>query len=128
MAEKETRPDVVSGYQYEGMESVFCSIIRRLTWALIVAVFLIAALAVYSHHAILEAERAALDYLAQYDYESVTETTTTTTMNQDGQGINIISGGDASYGAERNSQANDKNGPPPQEEQRDFQGDNEAKT
>lgn len=87
MAEKETKPDTVPRFQYEGMESIFLMIIKRLIAALIIAVVLIAA----SNVAWL---------IAWNQYEYVSETVTTT--QQDGEGVNIIGGGDVSYVPENN--------------------------
>jgi len=83
MSEKETKADTVSRYQYEGMESILQMIIRRLTWALVAAVLLVACVAGYSYYTLreannnlLEEHKATLEYLSQYDFESTSTETT----------------------------------------------------
>lgn len=74
---------------YEGALTKFEKQIKRLWIALIVAIILMFA-----------SNGLWLAYLNQYNYAS---TTTTIEATQDGEGVNIVGGGDIDYGAESES-------------------------
>lgn len=107
MAEKETKPDTVSRYQYEGMESILQMIIKRQTWALVISVVLLAGVAIYSYYSLananknlLEAHESTLEYLSQYDYFSET----VTVDSADGGNANYIGNDGDIYNGEGDSQ------------------------
>lgn len=90
----------VSSYQHEGMQALLGLVIKRLIVSIVVAICLLVALAAYSYYtlsnatkSVLEAHKETLEFLSEYEFSGDESTSVT----QDGKGINFFNGGDLTW-------------------------------